>query len=106
MGDKPDKVVEEFLARLKQDYTLHKVILFGSRAKGDFLESSDYDLLIISPNFEGIAFVKRMSLVYEYWTSEKPLEALCYTPAEFEKKRRQIGIVSQALREGIEIPAA
>lgn len=81
-------------------------MLFGSRAWSDSLGTSDYDLIIVSPNFEGIPFVKRLPLVYAHWTFDVPLEALCYTPAEFDKNRRQIGIVSHALKEGIEVYAA
>jgi len=32
-----------------------------------------------------------------------PLEPICYTPGEFEEKKRMIGIVSEAMREGVEL---
>jgi hypothetical protein len=31
------------------------------------------------------------------------LEVLCYTPQEFEKGKKQLGIIQEALKEGIEI---
>ena len=31
----------------EEKLTLHKIILFGSRARGDFDEESDYDILVI-----------------------------------------------------------
>jgi hypothetical protein len=31
------------------------------------------------------------------------MDILCYTPEEFEKKKKQIGIVRTAVEEGIEI---
>lgn len=41
-------------------------------------------------------------IIYE-WDGPVDLEPLCYTPEEFEKKKKQIGIVSEAVKEGIEI---
>lgn len=106
MGRKPDKLIREFLAQLSKDFKIDKVILFGSRAKGEELEKSDYDLIIVSQDFQQIPFIKRLAIVYKYWTADVALEALCYTPEEFKKKSQQISIVSQAVKEGKEIPAA
>lgn len=106
MGRGPDKVVEAFISALAKEFRLEKAILFGSRATGDALIHSDYDLILVSPDFEGTHFLTRMAIVAQYWVSEAPLEPLCYTPAEFAKKKRQIGIVGQAVKEGIEIRAA
>jgi len=41
--------------------------------------------------------------LYDCWPSDLPFEALCYTPEEFKRKRQQLGIVLQAVREGIEV---
>jgi len=32
-----------------------------------------------------------------------PVDFLCYTPEEFEEKRKEISIVRQALKEGVVI---
>lgn len=44
-----DKISKEFaqVVRNKLKTHLKKIILFGSRARGDFREGSDYDFLII-----------------------------------------------------------
>ena len=44
-----------------------------------------------------------MAKMYEFWNYSFDLEPLCYTIDEFEKKRKQIGIVSEAVKEGIAI---
>ena len=31
----------------KQNIKVHKIILFGSRARGDFKEDSDWDILVV-----------------------------------------------------------
>ena len=103
MDRETTEIAERFIRRLMNRYTLHKVILFGSRARGNNLKTSDFDFIIVSPDFEGIHFLKRMSSIYEYWDEHYDVEPLCYTPEEFEEKRREIGIVSEAVREGIEV---
>ena len=87
MDKTPDEVIN-FVDRLNKDFDIEKVIFFGSRVRGDHLKSSDYDLIVVSRDFEGIFFTDRISKMYKYWKSENALEVLCYTPEEFEKKKR------------------
>ena len=103
MDRETTEIARRFIRKLMNRYTLHKVILFGSRARGDNLKTSDFDFIIVSPDFEEIHFLKRMSSIYEYWDEHYDVEPLCYTPEEFEEKRKEIGIVSEAIREGIEV---
>ncbi|MEM2897348.1 MAG: nucleotidyltransferase domain-containing protein [Candidatus Bathyarchaeia archaeon] len=77
--------------------------MFGSRAKRDFLEESDYDITIVSKAFEGIPLLKRLGMLYELWGYKLKADILAYTPKEFELKKREIGIVKEAVKTGIEI---
>jgi len=98
-----DKAVKEFVQRLKTRLDIEKIILFGSRTKGEALKDSDYDFIIVSKDFKGVFFTERVSMLYDLWESETPLEALCYTPEEFERKAREISIVREALKHGIDL---
>ncbi len=95
--------VYEFAHRLREEVRAERVILFGSRARGDWLQESDDDFVVVSPQFEGTHFVERPVDLYQYWNGHPGVELLCYTPEEFERKRRQITIVREAVREGIEL---
>lgn len=95
--------VLEFAEALKRNFGAEKVILFGSRARGDWLHESDYDFVVVSRHFEGLPFVRRPVPLYEHWHQWPGVELLCYTPEEFERKSRQISIVREAVREGIEL---
>lgn len=44
-----------------------------------------------------------MAAIYEFWDEPYDIEPLCYTPEEFEEKMSEIGIVSKAVEEGVEI---
>lgn len=104
MAQKPDKRIKAFIKKVKKHYQIEKAILFGSRARGDHLLTSDYDVILVSNDFKGVFFTKRMSAMYKYW-NHYPLEIepLCYTPEEFNIKKKQRGIIQQAVKEGIVI---
>lgn len=101
--EKVDKWLERFLKIIKEKYSPEKVLIFGSRARGDHLLESDVDMIIVSSQFEGINWIKRIREVSDLWEGLVLLEPLCYTPHEFEEKRKLIGIVNQAVKEGVEV---
>jgi hypothetical protein len=92
-----------FLGRVAERFPLERAILFGSRARGDELRHSDYDLVLVSGAFEGLPWAERAAAVRDVWDLPERLEALCYTPAEFRRKREEIGTVATAAREGREL---
>ncbi len=47
------KTVEQEILDIARDYEIEKVILFGSRARGDYTRTSDIDLAIIGGNLAG-----------------------------------------------------
>lgn len=94
----------KFLRRVGERFPLERALLFGSRARGDELAESDYDLLLVSPSFAELAFTDRIAAVLDFWELQEPLEPLCYSPPELERKRHEIGIVAEALREGRALP--
>ena len=89
-----------FLSRVSARFSLERAILFGSRARGEERRESDYDLVLVSAAFEGMRFTERLAAVRDLWELYERLEVLCYTPAEFEQERHEIGIVSEAESEG------
>ena len=104
MGKKTDKIINNFVRKVRKKYKVEKTIFFCSRARGDYLKNSDYDIILVSPDFEGIFFSKRIALMYDFWDNYPlEIEPLCYTPKEFEQKKKEIGIVSEAVKEGIMI---
>lgn len=95
------EIVKRFKERIRKRMVIESIILFGSRAKGTFDRHSDFDLLVVSKDFRGIPWYKRPVSLYMMWNENFPLELLCYTPEEIEKRRNRPGIVSEALRKGI-----
>ena len=103
MGKEDIKRVREFARKISKHLDVKKVILFGSRARGDSLKHSDFDVIVISKDFEKIPFSRRAIILYDDWKHDISLEVLCYTPEEFKEKKGQISIIKEVIKEGIEI---
>ena len=104
MGKKADiKILNEFKEKLSKDFPVERIILFGSRATGKIHKWSDFDLIIVSSAFEKLDFFERGAKMYNYWDSNYPVDFLCYTPHEFNKLKKMITIVREAVKKGIEV---
>src|SRR3989344_1465944 len=98
MGRKSNliKSLEKFAKDISNDYLLDKMYVFGSRARGKPNKDSYVDLLIVSKSFLGKRKLKRSPSLYLKWNLDYPVDFICLTPKEFEKKRKRIGIVKEA----------
>ena len=75
---------------------LEGAYLFGSRARGDHLEGSDWDVMLIAPDFASMPFPQRGTYILENSTLRR-VDLLCYTPGEIKERAGEIGIVAEAL---------
>ena len=108
MDEKSIKGVGELVKEVAEDKDIgiEKLVVFGSRARDDFREESDIDLLIVSQDFENTAWNKRPKPFYKNWNYDKmPIpEFICLTPEEFEeRKHKDPHIVRTAVEEGVSI---
>jgi len=98
-------LVKDFKEKSKRKYGIKKIILFGSHATGKTREGSDIDLLVVSDKFKNRpAFMSQ--LLGEWHIVQKkslPIDFICFNRKEFQRLSKQITIVRQALREGVEI---
>ena len=87
------------LVRLLQRYEPERIILFGSRARGEADEHSDYDIVVIKRTER--PFLDRLQDMVPYLVEfGRPAEILVYTPEEFERMR-EIGLGWVVHREGV-----
>lgn len=94
------RFVRDYLPRLRRRFRPELVLVFGSRARGEALDESDLDLLIVSERFRGMRFPDRAAAVLIALEVPFAVEVLCYTPEEFRARRRGLSIVAQAVAEG------
>ena len=82
------KAIKSFLKKVKKKFNPKLIILFGSRARDDYLEDGDYDLLIVSEEFKGKNILKRMGELYELLDEPIEVDLIPLTPEEFKKRKR------------------
>jgi len=82
------------------------IFLFGSRARRDFSEDSDYDLMVVTEKMHGIKeirFIKAM-IRRKLARNRIPADIIIQSKAELESNKKVTGhIVRQVLKEGISL---
>ncbi|HLD41764.1 MAG TPA: nucleotidyltransferase domain-containing protein [archaeon] len=91
------------LKKFKKQNRIEKLYLFGSQAIGKTHKWSDVDLIVVSGRFKGKGNLERSPELHLSWNLDYPVDLLCYTPEEFDRLKKRVSIVSEALKEGIEI---
>jgi predicted nucleotidyltransferase len=94
-------LISNYLDLLKSEgIRIEKAILFGSYAKGNATESSDIDLLLISPLFD----IDRKKYLYKVWSATK-ISDYRIEPILMGKDKQDESLIADiAKSEGIEIP--
>lgn len=107
MGRSTDGLIRElrsFRRKVSKRYPIRRMVLFGSRARGEARRDSDVDLIVVSDAFRRKNAVDRAYLMRLEWDLDYAVDFLCYTQDEFRVYSKAPGIVRQALREGKVIP--
>jgi predicted nucleotidyltransferase len=88
-------------------YELVRMLVFGSRARGDHRADSDIDVILVSPDFEGVAFHQRSGPFYRDWNYEElpSPEFVPLTPAEFDERASAESptVLQTAVEEGTDL---
>jgi predicted nucleotidyltransferase len=82
-----DKAIRYFTNAVKKKISssLQHLIVFGSRARGDFKEYSDYDFIIIVTEKDKSITEEIFEIEYDFLHKfDIPASALVYTPREWE----------------------
>ncbi len=102
VGDKKIRKVRQLAHRILKRLKPAKLILFGSFARGDLHEGSDVDFLVVGDFKE--RFFDRIGKVLELSDGSIGVDALAYTPQEFDKLvAEKNALVTRALREGLDL---
>lgn len=96
-----DKKLEEIINKILQIIKPDKIIMFGSRARGETRPDSDYDLLIIKTKINNI--IKTEQAIYRNLLGIKAnVDIIVRTPELIDKNKDIIGsLTGQALKDGI-----
>jgi len=79
-----------------------RIVLFGSYANGTSRDGSDIDIAVISGDFKGMDYWKRIDVmskaIYEVF---EPIEAIAFTPEEWKNGNSSI---REYARDGVAVP--
>jgi predicted nucleotidyltransferase len=95
--------IKAFMQESSDEFKIEKIIIFGSFVSGKMKSNSDIDLILVSKSFRGKKFFKRGIGLHKYWKLDLPVDFLCFTPEEFREKSKRVSIVSQAIKDGMEL---
>jgi uncharacterized protein len=102
LGELDERLVAEIVRRIVRAADPERIVLFGSRARGDFRPESDIDLLVIQES--ALPRHRRAVPIYAALADipvEVDTEVVVYTPREVEEWRgANAAFVTTALREG------
>ncbi|MEM5830449.1 MAG: nucleotidyltransferase domain-containing protein [Candidatus Aenigmatarchaeota archaeon] len=102
MDENLKKIKEIIIQTAKEmNIEIDKIILFGSRARGDYREDSDYDLLIVTK--EKLDWQKRKKFwIYLRRQIKQKADILIIDNKTFEEKKNDIwNVVHEAYEKGI-----
>ena len=99
------EVIRTIRERLQSLFDVRRIVLFGSRGRGDAQVDSDYDVLVLVDS--DVPFVARQAAARQaVGRVGAPLDLLVYTPSEAERAEQIPGTALYwAAREGKEVYA-
>ena len=102
-----DPTLADLVKRLTAAYQPVRIYLFGSKARGDSGEDSDYDLMVIVPD-DAPAKRRRSRLAYEVlWGTGIAADVLVWTEGQFDSRLHiAASLPATVIREGRLLHAA
>ncbi len=93
-------LIQEIVQRITRTIRPEKVVLFGSRARGEARADSDIDLLVIAESQQP-RYARSAPLYGALSDILMPMDIVVYTPAEVEEWRAvSQAFITRSLREG------
>jgi len=96
--------IKEIIYACTSEFTVQNIILFGSRAKGDFNEDSDYDILVVLKEDTENSIKIRLSCMITKELANDWINAdvIVKSNNELDKYKNCIGsVIRVALKEGL-----
>ncbi|MGO9269616.1 MAG: nucleotidyltransferase domain-containing protein [Terriglobia bacterium] len=103
MNPPSDDLIGDIVRRIVETAQPEKIILFGSRARGDARPNSDFDVLVIKESSEP-RYRRSVPLYVALADVPSEVEVIVYTPEEIDEwKQVSQAFVTTAVREGTTI---
>jgi predicted nucleotidyltransferase len=95
-----DTLLDEIVKKIVEQFHPDKIILFGSYARNEYTEDSDFDILVVMP-VENHQRRKANEIDLALADRTVPMDVIVVTPEQYNRQKDLIGtIIYQAAREG------
>ena len=104
--------LQRYLARIDDRWQIDRAVLGGARVADELgappqrERGPEFIVILVSPAFEGMPWLERVYHAGSLWDGLEmgaPADVHCYTPDEFERKRRTLPRVRDAVTNGIDL---
>jgi len=101
--DRNSKIIDDLVERIVESAHPVRILLFGSAARGDMVQNSDLDVLVIMP--DGIHRRKTAQQIYRHlWGLSHAKDIVVVTESDvIQQANNPYMIIKTALEEGLEV---
>ena len=101
VDDRTNPKLAEVVRRLVDEFKPDRIYLFGSRARGDASDDSDFDILMVVPHSTD-RMVQRMAMARDVVSEIKlPTEIIVHTRDQFDRQASVVtSLAATVIREG------
>ncbi|MBP8655059.1 MAG: nucleotidyltransferase domain-containing protein [Kiritimatiellae bacterium] len=94
----PAGLLREITGRIVREYAPERIVLFGSRARGDARPDSDIDLFVVMDS-RADRMMRAVQMDRLFADRTWAMDFVIYTPHEFATALRGIGLIIDAVEE-------
>lgn len=106
MSAETDQLLPKIIEALKKEFNPTRLFLYGSRANGTARAESDYDFVVVVPNFSANTRYDVMSRISsKFWQEfDVEIQVWVYSEADFNDWKDEFSSIPEtALNTGIEV---
>ena len=101
VDDRTNPKLAEVVRRLVDEFQPDRIYLFGSRARGDASDDSDFDILMVVPDSADPSHRQAQRAYAVLWGAGVPVEVLVFTSDQFARQSKVVAsLAATVTREG------
>jgi hypothetical protein len=106
--------LDRYVRRVADRWPIQRALLGGARVDDERGASPqrergpEYVVVFVSDRFDGVPWLERVYQAGNLWDAAEmgaPADVHCYTPDEFERRRRQLRVVRRVAEHGLDLLA-
>jgi uncharacterized protein len=101
VDERTNPKLAEVVRRLAEKFQPDRIYLFGSQARDEATEDSDFDIMVVVPESDLPSHRRAQQAYSVLWGTGIPVEVLVFTREQFERQSRVVAsLAATVAREG------